>query len=629
MITQFRKFAKSPWAFAVVGLIAVSFIFVGNEANLFSALGPQHVIKAGDRSVDRNTFRADFERVRGNYQEQSGQPITFEMLIDANVHVQYLESQAQRLGFLNWAWKVGIRPGKELVLQQIRQAPIFFNQITGKFDEEAYRSILAAEGLTPQTLEQEFRDQYAQNHYAAALYAGVRVPRIYGAVIATGATERRDGRWFAVTREIAGSAGNPTDEQLEAYLKENAARFTRPETRVVSVVLFTNAPGQRPEISEADIQERFEFRKDALSVPERRTFSIYPAANAEAAQRIATALRAGQNPGVEPTAYNQTPKTAVSDPAVAEAAFALTGPGISDPVQGRVGFSVVRVTAIQAGEPATLASVRDAIVAELETEAERRQAFDRVQAYEAARASGQTLEQAVAAVGARIVPMPAFTQDGRRLDGSPLNAPPQIFSTAWELTQGAVSDVVDAGQGQYFVLRLDTIQPSSLIPLAEVRAPLSQEWTMRENDRLMRNKSEELAARVRAGEDIGDVARSVGATLVVRTELVQDQQTAESLGQGLIQGLFGQGKDQVFVQPLSQNAFVVGRVDAIRAAEPAIAAPIAESIRPRISQDVASSLGDSAISAAQARSRATYDVGQARVALGLEPEAPQGAAPGR
>ncbi len=622
MISHFRNFAKSPWALAIVGLVAISFVVVGTQADIFASLGPRHVIKAGDRSLDQAQFRSDFDRVRENYQEQSGQPVTVEDLVGANVHVQYLESQTQRLAFLDWSWRVGIRPGKELILKQIRQAPAFFNQITGQFDEEAYRSVLAAENLTPAMLEQDFRDQYAQNHFAAALFAGARVPRIYGAVIANGALERRDGRWFAVTQEMAGTAAAPTDAQLTAFMGENEAQLRRPETRVASVVLFDNPPGQVTEISEAAIQERFEFRKDSLSIPERRTFAVYPAANAEAAQRIASALRAGENPGVEPTPYAETPRSAVPDPAVGAAVFGLAQPGVSDPVQARVGFAVVRVTAIQPGQPATLEGVREAIVRELRAEADRGAEFERVERYEAARNSGKTLEQAVEEVGARIITLPAFTEQGFRADGSQINAPPQIFQTAWRLPQGGVSDVVDAGQGQYFVLRLDEIRPAAMPPLDDVRDILVREWTARENSRLLRAKAEELAARVRAGEDIAEVARSVGATLMSRDGMLQDQETAEAIGPGVLQGLFGQAKGQVFVQPASQTAFAVGVVDDIRASDAAMVAPIAERVRPRITQDVTSGMGDSAIRWVQARSGASYDVAAARQALGLPEQAP-------
>lgn len=622
MISNFRNFAKSPWALAIIGLIAVSFVIVGNEADIFASMGPRDVIKAGDRKLTQQEFRSDFDRVRENYQEQAGAPVTVEDLLGQNIHIRYLEGKTQELAFQNWARRVGIRPGKELILKQIRQIPVFFNQITGQFDQEAYRSVLQQEGMTPADLEQDLRDQYVRNHYGASLYAAARVPRIYGAVIANGALERRDGRWFAVTQEMAGTAPAPTDAQLTAFMNENEAQLRRPETRVASVVLFGNPPGQAPEISEAAIQERFEFRKDSLSIPERRTFAVYPAASAEAAQRISTALKAGQNPGVEPTPYSDTPRSAVPDPAVAEAVFGLAQPGVSDPVQARVGFAVVQVTGIQPGEAATLNGVREAIVRELQGEAATGEEFQRVERYEAARNSGKSLEEAVEEVGARIITLPPFTEQGLRADGSQINAPPQIFATAWRMPEGGVSDVVDAGQGQYFVLRLDQIRPAAMPPLDEVREVLVREWTARENSRLLSAKAEELAARVRAGEDIAEVARSVGATLITRENTLQDQETAEAIGPGVLQGLFGQSKGQVFVQPASQTAFAVGVVDDVRASDVAMVAPIAERVRPRITQDLVSGLGDSAIGWTQVNSKASYDVAAARQALGLPAEAP-------
>lgn len=622
MISNFRNFAKSPWALAIIGLIAVSFVIVGNEADIFASLGPRHVIKAGDRSLSQQEFRADFDKVRENYQQQTGAPVTVEDLVGQNIHVRYLEGKTQELAFQNWAHRVGIRPGKELILKQIRQIPAFFNQITGQFDQEAYRTVLQSEGMTPADLEQDLRDQYAWNHYGASLYAAARVPRIYGAVLANSALERRDGRWFVVTQEMAGTTPAPTDAQLTAFMNENEAQLRRPETRVASIVLFDTPPGQAAEISEEAIQERFEFRKDSLSIPERRSFTVYPAANAEAAQRISTALKAGQNPGVQPTPYSETPRSAVPDPAVAAAVFGLAQPGVSDPVQARVGFAVVQVTAILPGQPATLEGVREAIVQELRREAATGEEFQRVERYEAARNRGLSMEQAVEEVGARILTLPAFTEQGVRADGSQINAPPQIFATAWRLPEGGVSDVIDAGQGQYFVLRLDQIRPAAMPPLDDVREILVREWTARENSRRLNAKAEELAARVRAGEDIAEVARSVGATLITRENTLQDQETQEAIGGGVLQGLFGQTKGQVFVQPASQTAFAVGVVDDIRPSDATMVAPIAERVRPRITQDLVSSLGDGAIRWTQVNSGASYDVALARQALGLPAQAP-------
>ena len=76
MISNFRNFAKSPWAIAIIGLIAVSFLIVGNEADIFASLGPRDVVKAGDRRVTQQEFLADFDQVRENYQQQTGSPVT-------------------------------------------------------------------------------------------------------------------------------------------------------------------------------------------------------------------------------------------------------------------------------------------------------------------------------------------------------------------------------------------------------------------------------------------------------------------------------------------------------------------------------------------------------------------------
>ena len=634
MITAFRAFSRSKWAAALLVLIAISFVIVGARMDVFSNVGPKHVIDAGSRSMNEAEFRAAFDRVRANIQEQAGRPVTNEDLVAENIPGRFLESQTQQLGFLNWAWEAGIRPGKELIVKQIRQIPAFFNQVTGQFDQQAYESALAQQNLTPAMLEQDLRDQYATEHFGAALQAGVRAPRIYGAVLAGQAFETRDGRWFQVTESMIDRPAAPTDAQLNAFIQENAARLRSPEFRMVSVVLFSpDAAARTAPISDDRIRERFEFKKDSLGRPETRTFVTLTAPNRETAQKIAAALRAGQSPAdagrannVRPTEFAGSPRTAVGDPAVAAAVFGLQTGQVSDPIQAGVGFAVAKVTDIQAPQPATLEGSREQIVQELREEDAKGATYESVQKFEKARQDGKPLADAAREAGARIVDLPPVTQDGRLPNGQPLNAPEQVFSTAWGLTKGGESDVIDAGQGQYFAVRVNDIRPAALPKLEEVRAPLTQEWTRREVLRRVSAKAEELAGQVRGGQDIAAVARSAGATLVSRQRVARDRATQESVGQGALQGLFGQSKGQVFAQPSGDAGYVVGRVDQVHAAEPGVAGPAAEAARARIAQDLAQGLTESAFTAGAARSKAKNDPALARQALGL-PDQPATPAP--
>ena len=631
MISLFRNFAKSKWAAGLFVLLILSFLIVGgSQTDVLSGLGPKHIITAGDRSVDVAQFRAEFERVRTGMQEQAGRPVTNEDLVKENVHVRYLEGQTNRLGFLDWAHKAGIRVSEELVLTRIREIPAFFNQVTGQFDQAQYEQALAAQNVTPVMLEDEFRDTAVSQHFGTAIQAGLRTPRIFGALLAGQAFQVRDGRWFEVTQAMAGATPAPTDAQLTAFINENASQLRRPEFRIATVLLFNDAPGfTPPAIPEARVVERFNFRKDALSTPERRTFTTLTVSTQAAADRIAGALRAGQTPqavaeanDIQPAVYEAQPQSALPDPAVATAVFALAANQVSAPIQGRVGFSVAKVTVILPGTPATLEGVRGAIVAELEEEDMKARVYARVEAYEKARTEGKPLAVAAEQVGARFVQLPPFTQDGRLPDGQPMNAPPQILQSAYALTRGGESDVIDAGQGQYFVLRLDDIRPAALPALAEVRGPLTQQWTLRENARLLSTKAEELAKRVRDGQDIAAVAASAGATLINRSGVQQNAEAQTALGQGVLEGLFGQSRGQIFTGPGTNNSFVVGRVDAVRSADPATASRLADQIRSRIGSDIVNAGVEQLVTAAAARSKATNDPAAAIEALGVTaPEA--------
>ena len=624
MLSQFRNFIKSPWAIGLLVLMAIGLVVTGSQMDVFASLGPRHVLEAGDRSVDQATFRRDFERARDEISQQQGRPVTTEEMVEQGLLPRYLEGQTRRAAIMEWARRVGIRPGEDLIIKQIRQIPAFFSEITGKFDEERYQSALAQAGITPQLLEQDIRDQYVQMHYGAALSAGARTPRVYAALVAAQQLEQRDARWFRVTQDMAGRASAPTDAQLTAFLNENAEQLRRPELRDLSLIVFGSAPGEAPEVTEAQIQERFEFQRETLSLPERRSFTVLTAPDRARADRIAQALRGGQSieavaaqNELEPARYQETPRNAVTDPAVAGAVFGLPGAGVAAPVQARVGWAVAVVTDVVPAEPAELEDVREAVVRNLQAEAERALIQSRVERFEAARASGRTVEQAVTAVGARIVKLEDVRQDGRNAAGAQINAPPIIFETAWELRAGGVSDVVDAGQGQYFVLRVDTVSPPALPPLAEVRDDLSEAWIERENARRLSAMAQDLAGRVRGGQDLAAVAASAGAELTARTGVQPTQEFAESLGAELLEGIFGQGKGAVFAQQVAPDAWAIGTVDAIRAPVPAVAATFAARVVAPLSQSVSNGLGELAIDWAIGRVKARFDEGLAREALGL------------
>ena len=629
MITLFRNFSKSKWAVGLFALIILSFVFVGAQSDIFANLGPRHVVSAGERSVDAARFRADMERVRANISEQSGQTASFDDLAAQGYVNQFLESQTMRMGFAAWAYKAGIRPGKDLIIAEIRKIPAFFNQITGRFDQNSYEQALAQQNMTPAMLEEELRDQFTFQHFGSAIAAGTRLPKAYSALMAAASTETRDGAWFTVTQAMAGTAGTPTDAQLTNFMKENEAQLRAPEFRQVSLVLFTPGPNDaRPAVTEEQLRERFEFRKDTLAQPEKRNFVLLTVPTLEAARKVAAELRAGKpatevaaGVRIQPAPYNNTPRTALGDAKIAEAVFGMAAAGVTDPVQGTVGYTVAQVTAIQPGQGMSFEQARPQLTQELQAEAAKKIAYDRVKAFEDARTEGKSIADAVTASGARIAQLAPFTRDGVLPNGNPYNLPPAIVQTAYALSKGGESDVVTASEGEYFALRVDDVRESKLPELAEVRPMLAQAWTQRENARLLAQKADELTTRLRAGEDITAVAASVNATVQVRTNVASDRAAQDTHGITALRGLFTTAKGQPFSNA-GEQGFVVGKVNAIHPANPATAAPLVAPINQQLSEAWTNETVETALKAAAARMKAKSDLGEAYRALGVEAPAP-------
>lgn len=626
MISIFRKFARSPFAMPLIVLVGIGLLITGGiQTDILSTLRAPKVVSAGDRSLSPAEFRAEMDRRLEQIQAEQQRAITYEELLAQAPLAAILKGRADELGFFAWTWKAGIRPGNELVLRQIRAFPVFFDPVTNQFSEALYTSKLAEQKMTPALLERELRNDYARAHYGSALVAGLRMPRVYGAMYANMNQQTRDGRWFNLTQAMAGVAPAPTDAQLRSFMSENAARLRRPELRSGTLIIFRNPADQNVEISEEQIRARYEFRKDTLSVPERRSFTTLTAPTRAAAERIADALRAGQSPAavgeandLQPANYAEAPRSAIGDPAVAAAVFGMGVDQVSDPVQARVGFVVAKVTAIQPGQEMTLDQARDQIVEELRGQEVRGAISRRVEAFETARREGKSLEDAVRQVGAQTAPIPAVSREGRNREGQQTRVPAPVLEAMWKLAEGRASEPAALGGGDYFVVRVDDVTPAAMPGLDEVRDLVTQAWTQRENFRLMSTRADALTARLRAGEDIAAVAASVGATVTTGSGVKQDQESATRLGQGVMGGLFNGRAGAVFSQPQSNDSLVIGRVDKVTAPTAAVVAEEAQQWRARLGAASGDPLFAASVTAAAERMKATYDEDLARQALGVE-----------
>ncbi len=629
MLANIRTFAKSWVATLLFAILIVSFVIFGiGNRDTFRGRITNAVITAGDRQVSPTQFKRAFDGFKQRLEQQYNQPISVELAAQNGVDKQVLEGMATQEAFAALITKMGVRPSDNLIAAQLHKIPAFFDQVTGRFDKAAYAQRLAQNELTPAMFENNLRDDIAQQQVGSAIVAGMRAPRAYAALAAIYGLESRDFGYFVVEPTSVAQPAEPTDAQLTSFMQENAQRLMKPEFRLLTVVRFSPAMVSASiPVDEAEVKKRFDFKKDTLSTPEVRTVVQVPAKDAASAAQIQVRLAKGEDPnvvaksmGVEAITYANKPQTAIPDKKIAAAAFA-TPAGVVGSVKGDLGMAVLKVLSVTPGKAVTLEEIRPAIEAEIRKDAASDKVYQLTQAYDTAHEGGASLAQAAQKAGVPTTTIGPVTREGVDQQRQPVQGLNQkLMETAWSLPSGGESELEEAGDGEYFAVRVEKVIPAAMPALAEVRPVLAEAWKKRELVNRMQARADELAARVRKGESLQTVAQSAG---VAASEVPGvDKQNARQnplLSQDMLAKIFTSKPGDAFTAQFSRFAFVVGKLEAVHAGDPAVLARTAEQIRPQMSQGFFREMGETAETGARRKVKLVIDSNKAREAIGLEP----------
>lgn len=631
MLSAIRVFAKSWVAAILIGLLVVSFAIFGVR-DVFNSAAKDAVVQAGSRTVTRAAFRQEFDTLRKQVEQQYGQPVSNEAAVQNGLDRRLMQEIASREAFAETLRKAGLRPSDKLLKLQVQQIPAFFDSVSGRFDKALYQQRLADVGLNATTFEARLTDDIAQNHFATAVANGFKVPRAYTALGAIYELEARDVGAFAVTPQMVGQPALPTDAQLMAFMKENAARITRPEQRILTIVRFSPAlVGAELPIKEEDLKKRFEFRKDTLSRPETRSLVQIPAKDAAAAKTIAARLAKGEAPqavakslGVDAITYDNKPASAIADHRVAAAAFAMQAGQISGPIQGDLGLAVVKLLNVTPGRSVTLEEIRPQLEAELRKDAAAEKVYALSQAYDDAHAAGASLTEAAKKAGVPAMTIGPVSAQGQGPQGQPVpGVTPTLIKAAFDLPAGGESEIQEAGDGEYFAVRVEKILPAALPPLDEVRPDLTRAWLLREMASRMEARANQLAERVRKGESLEAVAASIGSR-VSRTVGVDrtNARDNKSLSRDALQKTFEGKQGDVFTAQGAQFEFLVAKLEAVRTPMGPNLARLTEDSRQQVTMGLFREFGESAQTSARQLMKVKTYADQARLALGLDPIKP-------
>lgn len=549
MISFFRRFFQSKvgigvtLAFLVVIGLAFASSDVANTGMFGGVSGGDRVAVVGDRAITASDLSENVSNAM-EQQRQTNPTLSLQGFIGQGGLDDVLESMLDRAAIAEFAEMLGLRAGSRLVDSEITSAP-GFQGADGSFDAEAFRAQLAQRGLSESTVREDLALSLLARQMILPIAYQTRLPASIARTYAQMRNESRVGTAAAFPADAYAPAGAPSTQQLQAYYRDNRARYIRPERRVLRYAVFTeDALPDVPAVTDAQIAAAYRENAARYQAREQRTFTQLVVPTEAAAQAVIDEVRSGTtlqasatSKGLSTTTVEDVEQAAFAasaSQAVARAAFAADRGAIAGPVRGQLGWYVLRVDNVTAIPARSLAQASAEIRTALEAEARTETLGNFTEELEDRFARGGSLEEAAEDLGLEIQSTPPLLANGQ-VYGQQAQAPAElarIVATAFEMDEGdpMLQEVVP-GQA-FLIFDVGEITPSAAAPLAEIRETVIAQWRRDRGMAAAGEAAQRVLARVERGASLADAVARETAELPPTQRLDISRRELEELGQG-------------------------------------------------------------------------------------------------
>ncbi|MEE9328615.1 MAG: peptidyl-prolyl cis-trans isomerase [Parvularculaceae bacterium] len=537
--------AISGWvAYLIVGVVFVAFSFVGigQIGNLFGS----SALKVGSSKFSIQEVSREFDRqLNGIQRQNTGAIISREQAVEQGLVDQVITVMKSRASLNEDSRELGLTATAAMVQAYLQADEKFQNPTSGKFDQEALGSILRENSISIGEFRSLIKEEMVRNQMAQSIAAPMPASdTLLNAVILRNG-ETRSVTYINVDKTRIADVAVPDQAALEAWYQQNISQFTAPEFRSFTVSTLTRETfAAGIEVSETELREEYDARKDQINEPELRTIRQLTARTKTDADALAARLAAGeslpalvQERGLSLDAVTLSDKTQSALGELGEAAFGAAKGSFTAPIETALGYTLVEVISITPGKIVTFEEAKTQLRDDIAAEEAERALFAAIEEVELARDEGATISDAIEAIPeaktVRYGPVDDkfFTPGGAILNDLSAAA----LSEAFSLQVGDESDVLDTddGTGYYFVI-LDDITPPTAQPLADVVEQVTIGWRAQQTNALVTAKIAELRGKLAGGAPLSQIASEAGIDLqtmninrslpnnIMATELVSD-----------------------------------------------------------------------------------------------------------
>lgn len=505
---------------AVFGLIAVSFAIWG-IGDIFRGFGRSTAAKIGGTEISVEQFRQSYNDRLQQLSRRVGRAITSEQARALNLPSQMLGQMIAEAALDENAKQMRLGLSDAEIAKRIT-TDANFRGLNGQFDRNRFDQVIRQAGYTEGRFVAEQRRVTLRREIAESIAGGLTVPQTAIAIHHRFRNEERAIDYIALDREQAGDIPAPSPEALTKYFDERKVLFRAPEYRKLDLLVLSPTDSSRwTQISDADARKAYDDRRARYVTPERREVQQMGFPNVEearaAAQRIASGTTFEQiaaERGIKDADINLglVTKAGMLDSAVADAAFALTPGQVSEPVAGRFGTFLLRVSKTEPEKVRPYEEVANDIKRDLAQESARKEIADLQIKIEDERGAGQSLPDIAKKLNLSMRSIDAIDRSGRDpkgdlVTGIPTNA--DFLGPVFASDIGVENEPVQTPDGGTIWFDVVSTTPSRERPLAEVQDRVSERWREDEIAARLKAKASELADKLKTST-VAEVAAAAG-----------------------------------------------------------------------------------------------------------------------
>lgn len=601
MLTILRNAAGTWVSKLLLILLVLSFAVWGISGSIFGGLG-SNVLQVGDTRVSIVEYRLAYDRQLRLLSQQFGMPLTREQAQAFGVDNQVLSQLVAGAVLDEQAREMRLGLSKDRLAALTAEDPAFRGP-DGRFDRAQFDWVLRQVGMTPNDYLKNREQVAIREQVVEAVSDGLEPPAAFLRALALYRGEDRTVEYVVLPRSLVEPVDAPTDAQVSTYFEENKQTYAAPEYRRIAYVkLEPEDIADAASVTEEDARAEYQRAIARYTTAETRTIEQLVFANEEAANAALGKIRAGasfeevvaeEGKTLQDVALGTFSKDRVADPAIAEAAFALEQGAVSDVVAGAFGSILLRVTAITPEVVRPFEEVADQIRRDLAMDEANRILGEVHDAYEDARAGGESMVEAAGRQRLKIVTIDAVDRNGRTPEGTILTDLPEsstLLREAFDSEVGIENPSINIGANGYLYYEVEEITAARERTLDEVRERVVADWTAREATQRLVQRAADLEKQLRDGGDFTALAQELGLEVQTRRGLKRDS-TDSDLGEAGVAAAFGVGRSEIgAVAGQSADTRVVFRIadviQPIDASPDAIAAEVKESLGSGLSDDL-------------------------------------------